>query len=207
MTDPMPSTDTEAPAPRDLQLRGNRFSPLRYEDMTPAQRQMVDSVLNGKRGSMQGPYNVLLRSPEMGNLAQAFGVRTRFDSSLPLHLNELAILTIARFWRCDFVWWAHRNMATNAGLPEATIQAVLTGVLPAGTDAAERVVYDFCRQLVKNRKVDAPSHAALVGLFGERGAVDLIGAMGYYSLVCLALNADQYPLPDGVVGEVSGLGD
>ena len=47
----------------EFQLRGNRFAPLTWPEMTPAQQQMTQSVLGGKRGSMQGPYNVLLRSP------------------------------------------------------------------------------------------------------------------------------------------------
>lgn len=85
------------PSVPQLGLRGNRFKPLSYETMTPAQRRMTDSVLSGQRGSMQGPYNVLLRSPELGQLAQQFGAHTRFNSSLPLRLNELAILLVAHF--------------------------------------------------------------------------------------------------------------
>ena len=34
--------------------------------------------------------------------------------------------------------------------------------------------------------------------FGERGVVDLVGAVGYYSLVSMALNVAQVPLPAGV---------
>lgn len=180
-----------------LQLRGHRFKPLRYEEMTPAQQHLVDKILAGQRGSMQGPYNVLLRSPELGDLAQQFGAHTRFHSSLPLHLNELAILIVARFWRCDFVWWAHRQIASDAGLPEHFIEAILTGTAPVSTHQAEQAVYDFCDELSATRRVSDASYAALVLAFGERGAVDLMGTMAYYSLVCMSLNVDQYPLPSG----------
>ncbi len=84
-------------------LRGNRFKPLSWEAMSVEQQQMTSAVLGGQRGNMQGPYNVLLRSPEVGHLAQAFGAHTRFNSSLPLALNELAILLIARDWTAQFV--------------------------------------------------------------------------------------------------------
>ena len=63
-----------------LNLRGHRFKPLKWENMTPGQQHMTDSVLSGRRGSMQGPYNVLLRSPELGDLAQKFGAHTRFSA-------------------------------------------------------------------------------------------------------------------------------
>ena len=101
---------------KDLGLRGDRFAPLAYDAMTPEQRAMTDAVLAGQRGSMQGPYNVLLRSPEMGLKAQAFGAHVRFQSSLPLRLNELAILIVAQDWSCDFMWQAHRKIGIEAGL-------------------------------------------------------------------------------------------
>ena len=33
--------------------------------------------------------------------------------------------------------------------------------------------------------------------FGERGVMDLVGAVGYYSLVSMVLNVAQVPLPAG----------
>jgi 4-carboxymuconolactone decarboxylase len=33
--------------------------------------------------------------------------------------------------------------------------------------------------------------------FGERGVMDLVGAVGYYSLVSMVLNVAQVPLPEG----------
>jgi hypothetical protein len=36
-------------------LRGDRFKPLVWNDMTPEQKTMTEHVLAGKRGSMNGP--------------------------------------------------------------------------------------------------------------------------------------------------------
>ena len=195
-------TDATANQPRaPLNLRGTRFKPLTWETLTPTQLSMVDSVMSGKRGSMQGPYNVLLRSPELGNLAQQFGAHTRFNSSLPLRLNELAILMVARFWRCEFVWWAHRQIAIDNGLPAALVELVLGGQapvdLPSDLAAAEAAVFAFCHELIETRRVGDPAYAALVTQFGEAGVVDLMGTMSYYTLVSMSLNVDQYPLPPG----------
>ena len=195
-------TDATVNQPRSpLNLRGTRFKPLTWETMTPAQLAMVDSVMAGKRGSMQGPYNVLLRSPELGNLAQQFGAHTRFNSSLPLKLNELAILMVARFWRCEFVWWAHRQIAIDSGLPVGLVDSVLAGQAPADlpVDLAvpEASVFAFCHELIETRRVSDATYAALVAQFGEAGVVDLMGTMSYYTLVSMSLNVDQYPLPEG----------
>ena len=75
-----------APPKGALNLRGNRFKPLTWDTMTPAQAGMAQSVMAGQRGSMQGPYNVLLRSPELGDLAQRFGVTCLNGSTAVDHL-------------------------------------------------------------------------------------------------------------------------
>jgi len=188
-----------------LKMRGNRFKPLTWETLSPAQLKMVESVMSGKRGSMQGPYNVLLRSPELGNLAQQFGAHTRFNSSLPLALNELAILLVARFWTCQFVWWAHRRIAREAGLDEALIQAIATGQSPQNLAIDIAAVYGFCNELLQARAVNDVTYAAAVQLFGEAGVVDLMGTMSYYTLVCMSLNVDQHPLPEGEAPELGQL--
>ena len=202
-------TDARLNQPRaPLNLRGTRFKPLTWETMTAPQISMVDSVMAGQRGSMPGPYNVLLRSPELGNLAQQFGAHTRFNSSLPLRLNELAILMVARFWRCEFVWWAHRQIAIDSGLPAALVESVLSGRAPTGLPvdlaAPEAAVFAFCHELIETRRVGDATYAALVAQFGEAGVVDLMGTMSYYTLVSMSLNVDQYPLPEGAHVEFKG---
>ena len=185
-----------------LNLRGHRFKPLTWEGLSPAQLVMVESVMSGKRGAMQGPYNVLLRSPEVGNLAQQFGAHTRFNSSLPLALNELAILLVARFWTCQFVWWAHRRIAFDAGLPRDLIEAIAAGTAPQGHPADVAAVYGFCNELLQTRQVSDASYAAAVEMFDEIGVVDLMATMSYYTLVSMSLNVDRYPLPEGAEAEL-----
>ncbi len=192
----------------DLKLRGQRFKPLDWGTMNPAQVRMVESVLTGKRGSMQGPYNVLLRSPELGDLAQKFGAHTRYHSSLPLALNELAILIVARTWTSQFVWWAHRSIALEAGLDRGMVEDIAAGRAPQGLaklSGEVAAVYRFCHELQTNRKVSDAVFAELVKHYGEAGVVDLMGTMSYYTLVSMALNVDQYPLPEGVVAELQPL--
>ena len=103
------------PDPRTIRLRGDRFRPLTYDEMTPAQRTMIDHVLAGPRGSVDGPFNVQLRSPEMGDLGQQFGASTRFATTVPRKLYELAIIVTARHWTAQFEWTAHRRGARASG--------------------------------------------------------------------------------------------
>ena len=199
-----PSTPTPGDRP-PLNLRGNRFKPLTWETLSPSQLTMVEGVMAGQRGSMQGPYNVLLRSPELGNLAQQFGAHTRYHSSLPLALNELAILLVARFWSSQFVWWAHKRIALDAGLDAALVDAIAAGAPAPAQPADAAAVYRFCSELLQTRRVSDAAYAELVEQFGEAGVVDVMGTMSYYTLVSMSLNVDQYPLPDGIEAELKPL--
>jgi 4-carboxymuconolactone decarboxylase len=45
--------------------------------------------------------------------------------------------------------------------------------------------------------VSDANYARVVERFGEHGAVDLIGIIGYYTLVSMILNVDRVPIPGG----------
>jgi 4-carboxymuconolactone decarboxylase len=196
----------QTPTAPELHLRGGRFRPLTYTELTPGQKAMVDDMLNGERkGVMNGPFNVLLRSPEMGDAAQKFGAQVRFHSTLPKRLNEMAILMTARFWNSQYDWWSHRQMAQDAGLSPAVIDAISVGKRPDPMQADEAAIYNFGDELLKTREVSDASFKAVVDKFGERGAVDLTSVMGYYCFVSMVLNVDRYPLPDGQQPELKPL--
>lgn len=199
------SATAQSPSTPDLHLRGDRFKPLKYGQLTPEQRMLADDVLGGDRGSMNGPYNVLLRSPEMGDLAQKYGAYTRFHSSLPHKINEFAILITARFWNSQYVWYSHHKYALQAGLRPAVIESLAAGNRPTSMQPDEQIVYDFCNELLKSKQVSDRTFSAAVDNLGERGVVDLIGVVGYYHLVSMLLNVDRYPLPQGAKPELKPL--
>ena len=182
---------------RDLNLRGDRFAPLTFEQLTPEQATMVTDLLAGTRTSLNGPFNALLRSPEMGNHAQKLGEYVRFKTSVPRRLNEMAILMTARYWSSQYEWYAHERLALDAGLSPAVIDDILAGRRPASIEADESIVYDFCTELRERRRVSDATFEVAVDLLGEKGVVDLIGNMAYYDLVSMVLNVDRYPLPAG----------
>ncbi len=183
---------------RDLGLTGNRFAPLAYAELTPDQRTLVDNVLSGPRRSLGGPFNVLLRAPELGDRAQALGAYVRFESSLPAKLREMAITMTAQYWAAEFEWYAHKRAALAAGLDPALVEAIEKGRRPRAMAADEAALYALCRELLDAHRVSEATFAAAVAELGERGVVDVVGTVGYYSLVSMLLNVDEYPLPEGV---------
>ena len=194
----------QAPAPGnvaadepELNLVGNRFAPLEYSNLDDSQRTMVRHILEGPRTAVRGPFNMLLRSPEMGDLAQELGAYVRFNSVLPAALREMAIIMTAAHFRAEYEWYAHKRAALSAGLEPTIVDAIAAHRRPSSMHADEAVLYDFCHELLNDRRVSDATFAAAIDAFGERGVVDVTGTLGYYSLVSLLLNVDEHPLPDG----------
>ncbi len=175
-----------------------RFKELQPAEMTEAQRKSYDGIVSGPRGAIRGPFNALLRSPDLADRVQRVGEYVRFKSSLPSRLNELAILVVARYWSAQYEWYAHRELAMKAGLDPKIADAIAERKRPAAMKDDEAAVYDFCTELHEKKSVSDAAYAAALKLFGEQGIVDLIGASGYYTLVSMVLNVDQHPLPEGV---------
>ena len=190
------------PDPKNIKFRGDRFRPLTWDEMTPAQHTMMEDLFSGPRGGADGPFNVLLRSPEMGNIAQQFGASMRFNQNMPRKLNEMAIIITGRYWTSQYEWYAHKRAALAAGLNPSIVEAIQHGVHPDGMAKDEEAVYTFCNELLRTKQVSDATFAAARDAVGEKGVVDLMGVMSWYQMVSMLLNVDRYPLPAGVEAEL-----
>lgn len=175
-----------------------RFKELTQAEMTEAQRKSYEGIISGPRGGARGPFNALLRSPDLADRVQRVGEYVRFKSSLPARLNELAIIIVARYWTAQYEWYAHRKMAIDAGLDPKIADAIAERKRPGTMKEDEAAVYDFCTELHEKKFVSDTAYENTKKLFGEQGVIDLVGASGYYTMVSMILNVDRHPLPEGV---------
>ena len=183
-----------------------RFPPLTDEQMTEEQRAVVEAIQAGPRGAgLRGPFNALLRSPVLCDLVQRVGAYVRFGTSLPAPLNELAICMAGRKWGAQYEFYAHRLLGIDAGLNPAILDAVALGRRPADMSSDETIVYEFVTDLLSTGHVTDARYGAAMDRFGERGVMDMVGAVGYYSLVSMVLNVAQVPLPEGVEPHLKAL--
>jgi 4-carboxymuconolactone decarboxylase len=163
--------------------------------LTPEQKRVHDMVVAGPRGRIAGPLTVWLTSPPLAERAQELGAFCRYHSSLPPRLSELAILTAGAFWRSGYEWYAHSRIGVERGLDPAKLEVMRTGGTPAFEKEDEAAIYAFSNELLRTRRVSQATYERTVNLFGERGAVDLVGILGYYSLICLTINAFEVKPP------------
>jgi 4-carboxymuconolactone decarboxylase len=174
-----------------------RIPALAPEDLSAEQRAVWDAIASGPRGVVQGPLNLWLNSPGLGQRAQELGAFCRYGTSLPPRLSELAILVIGAYWRAGFEWHVHAPIAEKAGIASEAVAAIKDGKTPAFDKADEQAVHDFAHELLTRREVSDATYAAAEAAVGTLGVVDLTGVLGYYGLISMTIKAFRVPVPAG----------
>lgn len=174
-----------------------RLPEVSLESLTPEQKTVAEHIMGGPRGSVRGPFKILLHSPPLADCAQALGAYVRYGARIPWKLRELAILVTAYHWRAQYEWYAHETEARKAGLADAIIDAVKKGQRPAFSDPAEETIYDFASELYATRRVSEKTWKKAHDLLGDQGVVDLGGLLGHYNLIAITLNIFDVAVPGG----------
>lgn len=167
------------------------------EELGAEERRVYDAILAGPRGAVEGPLRVWLASAELANRAQALGAFCRFGTSLPPRLSELAILVTGAHWRAGFEWHVHAPIGAAAGLDTAVIEAIRQGREPHFTHPDEAAVFAFSRELLRERRVSPATYRHLSDQLGTKAAVELVGILGYYTLISMMIVAFEVPVPEG----------
>lgn len=174
-----------------------RYPELDEEALTPEQRTIFDEIVSGPRGTVVGPLRVWMHSPGLAERAQALGQYARYDSVLPEHLSEVAILVTARYWSSGFEWTHHAPIAVAAGVPEAAVRAISRAQHVAFDDPEMQVVFDFAVELHRNKRVSDRTYCAAEQALGLQACIDLVGVCGYYTLISMTINVFDVPEGDG----------
>ena len=170
---------------------------LDENELSDAQRAVYEAIASGPRGVVQGPLRVWLQSAELADKAQALGAFCRYGTSLPPRLSELAILITGAFWKSGFEWAVHAPIAIENGVAEEIAETIRRGGRPEFLRADEQVLYDFCHSLHHLHEVPDAIYRKACEILGTGGVVELVGLLGYYTLISMTINAFKVPLPDG----------
>jgi 4-carboxymuconolactone decarboxylase len=176
-----------------------RMTMLAPEALNDAQRKAYEEVVDGRRGRMPAPMRAWIRSPEFARRAQHLGEFTRYETRLEPRLSELAILVTARYWDAQYEWYVHAKEALKAGLDPGILEAISMRQQPVFADPEQAVVHDFSLTLHQTRQVPMPLYREAVEVLGEQKVVELVGILGYYTLVSMTLNVFDIGPPEGEV--------
>lgn len=182
----------------------SRLEPLDIDALSAEQQALLDAIQSGPRSSrhgrlgLTGPFGVWMRSPTVGNAAQAFGAAVRFHTQLPETVKEVVICTVGAHYRAKFEFAVHARLAVEAGVSEQALEAIRAGQAPVLIDPGEALAHEFAAALLRDHKLSDALYARARQRFSESELVELVTIVGYYCQISLTLNAFEVALPDGV---------
>ena len=182
----------------------SRLDPLDMASLSPQQRGVLEAMQSGPRGALHGrlglvgPFGVWVRSPTVGNAAQAFGAVVRFETCLPERVKEVAICTVGAHYHAKFEFAAHGPLAIAAGVSESSVEAIRCGEAPDFEDPAQALAYEIASALLTKHRLDEDLYNRGKKHFIESVLIELVTIIGYYCQVSLTLNAFEVPLREGM---------
>src|SRR2546430_14308164 len=180
-----------APAP------DKRFPQLTMGELDAKQKPLGEQIVKVSSVGLAGPYNPLLRSPVLGQRMFDLLYYLRWNSSVPLRLNEMAILITGRLWRSQVEWFAHGPLAIKAGLSPEIVADLKAQRRPASMKADEAAVYDFVMELSTKHQASDETFARARQILGEQQVVDLTAVTGTYVAVAMLLAMAEESVPAG----------
>lgn len=178
-------------------VKEKRFPQLTLEQLTPEQKPLGEQIMKVSSVGLAGPYNPLLRSPVLGQRMFDLLYYLRWKTSVPLHLNEFAILIIGRQWRSQVEWFAHAPIAIKAGLSPEIVAELKTNKRPSNMKPEEAIVYDFVTELTQTHAVSDSTFKRAKEILGEQQVVDLTAVAGTYVSIAMILAVGEEGVPAG----------
>ncbi|CAE8686006.1 unnamed protein product, partial [Polarella glacialis] len=94
--------------------------------------------VDGATGSLLGPFNAMLLSPDVGSELVKLADIIRFsDLSFPQRVAEVVILYTVRLHAAEYPFWSHTKLGRAAGLSDSTIEALRRKKIPQTLQADE----------------------------------------------------------------------
>jgi len=157
------------------------------EQVEPKDHAAFDAIV-ASRGSVHGPFTMFLNSPDLAGRVAHVGAYVRFEGSLDMRVRVLAAMTVAREYEALYVWGAQTGGARRLGVPESTIAAIRENH-SRGIPPEDAEIVDFTRRLLRKHRAYEAMAGSLRNRFGDQGFIELTGAIGYYSMLAMTVNA------------------
>lgn len=156
--------------------------------LDPPQQAVYQSIM-ATRGNLNGPFLAWMHSPELASHAEKLGAFCRYQTGFALVESELLILLVAARFRCIGEQQIHEPIAEQAGLSADQIAAIREQRPVRLATARLTVIHAVAEELLESNRIGEGLYDQGLRELGVRGMVELVGIVGYYSLVAMTLNA------------------
>lgn len=171
------------------------------DDAGRAAYERMASVRSHAEGSphLGAVYGCMFHAPTLAPLVGDLGEHLRFGGSLPDDVREVCILRWAARRGYGYEWAHHLRPAAQAGIDDATVDALRGDGVPDGLRADQAAAVRAVDAVAADRELPRDLFDELVGSFGQEGAVELVVLCGLYGMMGAMVTAF------GITPELDGL--
>ena len=174
-----------------------RIPPLDISSLDDEAQKVLQPMLEAGR-----PWNIFLtlaRHPDLARRWLVFSNHVLFKSTIPAREREIAILRTGWLCQSEYEWAQHEIIGAEAGLTPEEIERIKEG--PEGEwDELDRLILTATDQLQHEKKISDDTWESLGEYWDEKQLMDLVFAVGQYTLVSMALRSFGVPLDDFLTG-------
>ena len=171
-----------------------RIAILSREEMNAEQGAVYDAAKEAGR-PLGGPYFAYIRIPELMRTTQEVGTSLA-DVPLTKREQQIAILTIARFWGAKYPWAVQVRSALKIGLEQEIIDAINAQTKPPIVDTREMIAYKIAKEMLKDREINSTTYAAAEAEYSEVELIALVARIGAFTMTCCTANAFDVTPPE-----------
>jgi 4-carboxymuconolactone decarboxylase len=174
-----------------------RIAPVDPDSLEGEPREILAGVSLGPAVNI---FRTLANHPKLLKRWLVFGNHVLFKSTLPARERELLILRTG--WRCasEYEWGQHVIIGRAAGLSDDEIHRVTLGPDDPAWDPFDATLLRAADELHDDYLVSDETWAALGERYSVQQLMDVVFAVGQYTLVSMALNSFGVQLDPGVEG-------
>jgi alkylhydroperoxidase family enzyme len=145
-------------------------------------------------------FRTLIHHPKLFKRWLVFANHVLFKSSLPARDRELVILRTG--WRCraEYEWGQHVIIGRASGISDQEIERITVGPDAPGWDPFDAALLRAADELHDDSFVAEATWKVLAERYTPEQLMDVVFAIGQYTLVSMALNTFGVQLDPGVDG-------
>jgi 4-carboxymuconolactone decarboxylase len=181
-----------------MRLTKARVEPLPEAEWTPEIREILPRGVGG--GRVLAIFTTLARHPKLLKRWLVFGNHVLFKSTVGARERELAILRIGWLCQAEYEWGQHAVIGRQVGLSDEEIRRVIAGPDAPGWTALEAAVLRAADELHENSVIGDATWKELSQHYGVEQLMDLVFAIGQYTMVSMVLNSLGVQLDAGIEG-------
>ena len=174
-----------------------RIPPLDVSSLDDEAQKVLQPMLEAGR-----PWNIFLtlaRHPDLARRWLVFSNHVLFKSTIPAREREIAILRTGWLCQSEYEWAQHELIGADAGLTKEEIERIKIGT-SAGWGTLDALIINAADELFEEKKINDTTWNALKSFWGDQQMMDLVFAIGQYTLVSMALRTFEVPLDDFLTG-------